>query len=53
MGARLDLQPHLKDYLRLGWAGLKLLIYDPSLIWRCLPRSWRGGYTSPWDEKKS
>ena len=51
MAENRNMQPQLKDYLRLGWAAIKLLASEPSLLVRCLPRSWRGGYKSPWDKK--
>lgn len=39
--------------MRLGWAVLKLFASEPSLLVCCLPRAWRGGYRSPWDENDS
>lgn len=43
------MQPKLKDYLRMAWAVVKLFAREPRLLLGLLPRSWRGGYRSPWD----
>lgn len=50
MQPKSDLKPKVKDYVRLGWAILKLFAAEPGLLLCCLPRKWRGGYRSPWDD---
>lgn len=46
-----DLKPKISDYIRLAWAVVKLFLREPQLIISCLPRSWRGGYRSPWEDE--
>lgn len=43
--------PELKDYLEIGVALGRLFFWNLGLAYYYLPRSWRGGYRSPWDSK--